>query len=123
MATRILLIGQGLFRDGLEHILAQEPTVTIIGSVSTWAEAQDLMARARPDVLIVDHAAEKLRQADLLPPLEAQAWDLKIIHLTLAENRMVVHDQRQVADVSLTDLLGALRSSDGSPHDRQELAQ
>jgi DNA-binding NarL/FixJ family response regulator len=120
MTTRILLIGQGLFRDGLEHVLAQEPSVTIVGSVSTWTEAQDLMARVRADALIVDHASEKLRQADLLPLLGTEAQDIKVIHLTLAENRMVVHDQRQVTDVSLADLLGVLHSSAGSARDRQE---
>jgi len=117
MATRILLIGQGLFRDGLEHVLAQESTVTIVGSVSTWAEAQDLHERV--DVLIVEHTSEKLRQADLLPLLGTEAQDLKVIHLTLAENKMVVHDQRHVTDVSLTDLLGVLRSPAESSRDRQ----
>ncbi len=118
MATRILLIGQGLFCDGLAHVLAQEPTVTIVGSVNTWDEAQDL-AYARADVLIVDHASEKLCQADLLPLLGAEARNIKVIHLTLAESKMVVHDQRQVTDVSLTDLLSVLRSPGESMHDRQ----
>jgi hypothetical protein len=43
--------------------------------------------------------------------LETDAPALKVIHLTLAENKMVVYDQRQVANVSLTDLFQALKSS------------
>jgi DNA-binding NarL/FixJ family response regulator len=110
MATRLLLIGQGLFREGLEHLLAQEPSMTIVGSVGGWQEARALMASVRPDVLIVDHAAARPGAADFVSPIGADAHRLRIIHLTLAENTMVVYDQRQVADVSLTDLLSVLRS-------------
>ena len=111
MSTRVLLVGQGLFRDGLAHTLAQEPTVTIVGSANTWSEAQTLVARLKPDVLIIDHAATALRQGDMTPVLSTGDQALKVIHLTLAENKMVVYDQRQVTNVSLTDLLQALKSS------------
>ena len=110
MPTRVLLVGRGLFRDVLEHALAQEPAVTIVGSADTWLEAQTLVAELKPDVLIVDHAAKALSQADMVPLLGSESQALKVIHLTLAENKMVVYDQRQVADVSLTDLLSALKS-------------
>jgi len=109
MPTRVLLVGRGLFRDGLEHSLAQEPSVIIVGSADTWLEAQALVAELKPEVLIVDHAAKALQQSDMVPVLGSGAQALKVIHLTLAENKMVVYDQRQVADVSLTDLLSALK--------------
>jgi DNA-binding NarL/FixJ family response regulator len=111
MSTRVLLVGQGLFREGLEHALADEPTVTIVASANTWAEAQALAARLKPDALIVDHAATALHQADMAPLLGLDDQSLKVIHLTLAENKMMVYDQRQVTNVSLTDLLQALKSS------------
>ncbi len=111
MSTRVLLVGQGLFREGLEHTLAQEPTITVVGSANTWPEAQTLVARLKPDVLIVDHAATALGQADMTPLPGLNDQTLKVIHLTLAENKMVVHDQRHVTNVSLTDLLQALKSS------------
>ena len=105
MSTRVLLVGQGLFRDGLAHMLAQEPTGTIVGSENTWPEAQALVARLKPDVLIVDHAATALREAEMTPLLGLNDQTLKVIHLTLAENKMVVYDRRHVANVSLTNLL------------------
>ena len=110
MPTRVLLVGRGLFRDGLERALAHEPTVAVVGSADTWQAAQALVTQLKPDVLIVDHAAKALRKVDMTPVLETDAPTLKVIHLTLAENKMVVYDQRQVADVSLTDLLSALKS-------------
>ncbi len=109
MSTRVLLVGQGLFREGLERTLAQEPTVCIVGSATSWSEAQALVEQLKPDVLIVDHAATALHQADMTPVLGTDVQPLKIIHLTLAENRMVVYDQRQVSNVSLLDLLQALK--------------
>jgi DNA-binding NarL/FixJ family response regulator len=109
MPTRVLLVGRGLFRDGLERSLTQEPSVIIVGSANTWLEAQALVAELKPEVLIVDHAAKALQQSDMVPVLGSEAQALKVIHLTLAENKMVVYDQRQVADVSLTDLLSALK--------------
>ncbi len=111
MPTRVLLVGRGLFRDGLERTLAHEPTIAIVGSANTWQAAQALVTQLKPDVLIVDHAAKSLRQVDITPVLAATTSTLKVIHLTLAENKMVVYDQRQVANVSLTDLLQALKSS------------
>jgi DNA-binding NarL/FixJ family response regulator len=111
MSTRVLLVGQGLFRDGLAHTLAQEPSVTIVGSANTWPEAQALVASLKPDVLIVDHAATALGQADMTPLPGLNDQTLKVIHLTLAENKMMVYDQRQVTNVSLTDLLQALELS------------
>jgi len=110
MSTRVLLVGQGLFREGLERALAQEPTLSVVGTASSWAEAQAMVARLKPDVLIVDHAASALYQADMTPVLGTDDQPLKVIHLTLAESKMVVYDQRQVTNVSLTDLLQALNS-------------
>ena len=109
MPTRVLLVGRGLFRDGLEHALAQEPSVAIVGSADTWQAAQALVPELKPDVLIVDHAAKALHNADMATLLGTETQPLKVIHLTLAENKMVVYDRRQVADVSLTDLLSALK--------------
>jgi DNA-binding NarL/FixJ family response regulator len=111
MVTRVLLIGQGLFRDGLTHLLRDVAALKIIGATDTWADARLMMLQERPDVLIVDHNNARLSEADLAPVLNIDLPDLKIIYLTLAENRMIVHDQRQVSNVMLSDLLGALHAS------------
>jgi DNA-binding NarL/FixJ family response regulator len=109
MTARVLLIGHGLFRDGLARLLAEQPLVSIVGEAGAWAEAQTLVAGKRPDVLIVDHAAADLVEADLAPLLEAEAPAIKVIYLTLADNKMIVHNRQQVADVTVEDLLSALQ--------------
>jgi DNA-binding NarL/FixJ family response regulator len=110
MGTRVLLIGQGVFRDGLARLLMQDPAVTIFGAAATWAEAQTLMRESLPDVLIVDRMVASLQPADLFAWSGARASNLKVIYLTLAENKMVVYEQHKVADVSASDLLSAIRA-------------
>jgi DNA-binding NarL/FixJ family response regulator len=120
MALRILLIGHGLFCEGLARLLAEQSAVHIVGAASSWDEARTVMARETPDVLIVDHAAPELRGADLAPLLEAESPASKVIYLTLAENKMIVHNRQQVADVTLPDLLRAIQgqASAGSERSR-----
>ena len=111
MNTRILLIGQGLFLDGLTRILSEQPATEIIGAVNTWEAARGIVDENQPDIIIVDHDKEELREADLAPLLENQAADIKVIYLTLAANKMIIHNRQQLADVSVPDLIQALQIS------------
>lgn len=110
MPTRILLVGRGLFRDGLARVLAEEPSLTVVGSASSWREAEALIVQTQPEVLIVDQAAIGSRTTNVYALLGNPPRSLRIIHLTLDENRAVVDDLRQVTDISVPELLGILRS-------------
>jgi hypothetical protein len=59
-------------------------------------------------VLIVDHRAPRLEQDDLAPLLQSENSSLRVIYLTLAENRMIVHNQQLVSNVTIDDLLQAV---------------
>ena len=109
--TRILLIGQGIFLDGLTHILGEQTGVEIIGAVSDWAATRQTLSRQQPEIIIVDHANAELRAADLSPLLENDYPSIKVIYLTLADNKMVIHDRKQVSGATLSDLLQALQLS------------
>lgn len=111
MGTRVLLVGQGLFRDGLAHLLGKEPSVFVVGSADSWNEAEDLIAATQPEVLIVDQAAIGSRPTNVYSLLGNPSRSLRIIHLTLDENRAVVDDLRPVPDMDATELLGMLRGS------------
>ncbi len=111
MGTRVLLVGRGLFRDGLAHLLGQESSVSVVGSANSWREAEGLIAQTQPDVLIVDQAAIGSRPTNVYALLGNPPRSLRIIHLTLDENRAVVDDLRQVSDMDVTELLGILHSS------------
>ena len=107
--TRILLIGQGIFLDGLTHILGEQTGVEIIGAVSDWAAARQTLRRRQPETIIVDHTNAELRAADLSPLLENDYPSIKVIYLTLADNKMVIHDRKQVSGATMRDLLQALQ--------------
>jgi DNA-binding NarL/FixJ family response regulator len=110
MKTQILLIGQGIFLDGLNHILAEKSSLEIIGAVDSWGQAHATINDQQPDIIIVDHANADLRVSDLSPLLENNYPKIKVIYLTLADNKMVIHDRRQISGATVKDLLKALQS-------------
>lgn len=118
MITRILLIGQGLFREGLEHLLNGRENMAVVGMAETWNDARDHLAELRPDVLIVEQTGsqdQNLRSAlqggDPAPLLESGLQKIKVIHLSLVENRMLVYDWQQVGGATPDDLKRVLRPS------------
>jgi DNA-binding NarL/FixJ family response regulator len=111
MTTRILFIGQGLFCEGLTRLLSDFPSVEIIGAVENCADAHQIVIREEPDVLIVDHVQVALNPVELNILLES-VDSLKVISLTLSENKMIVHNRQQLADVTLPVLMKALNISD-----------
>jgi hypothetical protein len=107
MTTRVLFIGQGLFSEGLTRLLMDFPFVEIIGAVETCRDAREVVVNEKPDVLIIDHARIPFHTADLHDLLES-VDSLKVISLTLSENKMVIHNRLQLADVNLQVLRQAL---------------
>jgi DNA-binding NarL/FixJ family response regulator len=107
MTTRILFVGQGMFCDGLTLLLSESPGIEIVGSVGTCAEAREVVLQERPDVLIVDRVQLALNQGELNELLES-VDSLKIISLTLSENKMVILDRHQFDDVTLQVLIQTL---------------
>ncbi len=97
-----------MFCEGLTRLLREDSRLTLVGAADSWSQAREMAAHEQPDVLIVDHETAQLREADLAPLLQAGRQPLKVIYLTLAENRMIVHNQVQVSDVTLSDLLKAV---------------
>ncbi len=111
MITNVLLIGHGVFHDGLERLLAEQPHMSIVGTADTWTEAQEMVSLLQPDVLIVEQEAAELYEDDLTPLLDMQGHTMKIIYLTLAESRMIIHDRQEVDGATVDHLLEALQMS------------
>lgn len=110
MKSRILLIGKGLFRDGLTHILSDQPNTEIVAAVSTWQEAEEVI-NSEPNTIIVDHEEQDLLASDLSLLFESEIQSIKIIYLTLSNNRMIIHNRQQLSNASITDLIHALQFS------------
>lgn len=107
LPARVLIISSHpLFRDGIIRLLGSDAEV--IATAATWQHVQDLGLNGAPDVIVVDHERADLEQADLTPLLWPDAEDLRVIYVTLAGDRMTVHQRRQVSGPNETDLLWAI---------------
>jgi len=111
MATKVLLIGHGMFHDGLEHLLNEQSHMYVVGAANNWDKAQEMVVQLQPDVLIVEQEAAELYEDDLAPLLDMQGHTMKIIYLTLAESRMIIHDRQEVDGATVDHLLEALQTS------------
>ncbi len=112
MTKHVLIIGRHhLFHDGLTHLLSDHEDLEVVASVRSWDKARETMSREQPDVLIVDHESSELLEHDLTPLLDNIDQDIKVIYLTLAQNKMIIHKRQQIANVTAEDLLEAVQSS------------
>jgi len=85
--------------------------MSVIGTASNWDEAQAVIAREQPDVLIVEQETANLYEDNLAPLLEMKGDVLKVIYLTLAESKMVIHDRQQVNGATVDNLLEVLQTT------------
>ncbi len=105
--TALIVSAHPLFREGIARLLGDQARV--VGAVANWQEVQGLGLSQAPDVIIVDHDSSNLEEKDLTPLLWPDADDLRVIYVTLAGDKMTVHERHQVAGADEADLLRALR--------------
>lgn len=105
---RVLIVSaHPLFREGIARLL--EGQAEVVGVVATWEEAKAIVPARSPQVIIVDHADATLKEADLAPLLWPDIEDLRVIYVTLAGDKMTVHERHQVIGAGQADLLAALK--------------
>ncbi|MCS6845957.1 MAG: cytochrome c oxidase subunit II [Caldilineales bacterium] len=105
---RVLIVSaHPLFREGIARLL--EGQAEVVGVVSTWEEAKAIVPARSPQVIVVDHADATLKEADLAPLLWPDIEDLRVIYVTLAGDKMTVHERHQVIGAGEADLLAALK--------------
>jgi DNA-binding NarL/FixJ family response regulator len=109
MSTQVLLVGRGLFLEGLTRLLENhQAAVKVIGSVESWPAAKDLLTTLQPDALIADYQCAETIIADI-EKLATEAYPItKVLFIILDENRMVVYRRQQVADIAIHQLIEAL---------------
>ncbi len=110
-SKRIFFIGMSLLQDVVVQLLAEQPEIEVIGTADTWGNAKEQIVRDAPDVIIMDHQNQELVEAELNPLLGSIQHPLKVIYLTPAENRIIVHDRIEIFDASVPDLVNVLSSS------------
>ncbi len=113
MTRRVLLVGQGMFGEGLRHLLGEVPNLGLVGVVNTWDEAQTLLQREAAEVIILDHSTVQVGEAELAALFRAHGQALQVISLTLTESKLTLFALKEVSNATLEDLVHLLRASGG----------
>jgi two-component system nitrate/nitrite response regulator NarL len=73
-----------IVRDGLRRLVECEPGFELVGEASNGVDALEVLAKTKPDVLLLDLAMPKLSGMEVLRKLSRARLPTKIIMLTAA---------------------------------------
>src|SRR5688572_29230347 len=80
---RVLVVDDHpIVREGLVTVLADQPEIEVVGAAGSAAEAQTLLAQARPEVALLDLELPGASGLDALPLLMAASPELRILVFT-----------------------------------------
>lgn len=111
MSGRSVLIisSHPLFAEAITHVLASEG-ISVAATASDLQAAVPLLDTIRPDTIIVDCEAPCQPQAEMLALLDDADREARLVFLSLADNRMTVHQWRRLGDATSADLVSFLRN-------------
>jgi DNA-binding NarL/FixJ family response regulator len=111
MSGRSVLIisSHPLFAEAITHVLASEG-ISVAATASDLQAAAPLLEAVRPDTIIVDCEEPCQPQADMLALLDDADKEARLVFLSLADNRMIVHQWRRLGDATSADLVSFLRN-------------
>ncbi len=90
---RVLLVDdQGLFREGLHTLLSTQPDLEVAGEAANGAEALQLAAALRPQVVLMDLRMPVLDGVSATRSLHATQPDCRVIILTTFDDEENVFD-------------------------------
>jgi hypothetical protein len=97
-----------LFAQGVESLLNGQSGLAVVGMGAAELSVIDKIRRLRPDVVILD--ADSDAQTSLLPVLLRENLGVKLVGLTLEDNRIDVYYQHQIIGTDVGDLVEAVRA-------------
>lgn len=105
----LIISSHPLFAEAITHVLASEG-IPVAAVVNNLQAAVPLLHEHRPSTIIVDCEEPCQPQAEMLAMLEDAAMEALLVFLSLADNRMVVHQWRRLGDATSADLVSVLRN-------------
>jgi hypothetical protein len=97
-----------LFAQGVQSLLHGQPGLVVVGMGAAELGVVDQIRELRPDVVILD--ADSDAQTSLLPVLLRENLGVKLVGLTLEDNRIDVYYQHQIIGTDVGDLIEAVRA-------------
>ncbi len=108
-ACRVFIVASHpLFAQGVESLLDGQSGLAVVGMGAAELSVIDEIRRLRPDVVILD--ADSDTQTTLLPALLRENLGVKLVGLTLEDNRIDVYYQHQIIGTDVGDLIEAVRA-------------
>jgi DNA-binding NarL/FixJ family response regulator len=108
---RVLIVSaNGLFREGLKHILDNSAGLTLTRQTTSLIEAEELAREKQVDVVIIDCADEtegRVSPNGAVTCLLAIPG-VRVISVGLNTGDMWIYRQERVEEVSVEDLMAAL---------------
>jgi DNA-binding NarL/FixJ family response regulator len=93
--SRVLVVDDHVVvREGLAHLIQGEPDLVVCGEASSAEQALDVLAKAHPDLAIVDISLAGVDGIELIKNLKALRPDLRILVLSM-------HDESHYAERAL----------------------
>jgi len=88
---RVVLADDHVFvRDGIKSLLENEANIEVVGEAVDGADALEVVAENKPDLLIVDIRMPNLTGIELVEKLRSENNDVKIIMLSMHESEEYV---------------------------------
>ncbi|MGD2143814.1 MAG: hypothetical protein PVF54_04985, partial [Anaerolineae bacterium] len=98
-----ILATQALFAQGVESLLSGQSDIEVVGAAVIGPGVFDELAKARPDVIIIEAGGEE--QGRLVTKSLARAPSAKVIGLTPDDNRISIYYQQLKESRRVDDLL------------------
>ncbi len=116
---RVLLADDhGLVRAGLERLLATAPDIEVVGGAADGAEAIELAAETRPDVVLMDLSMPNVDGIEATRAILAAGDDVQVVALTSLTDReriLAALDAGAVGyllkDAEPAELIGGVRAA------------
>jgi DNA-binding NarL/FixJ family response regulator len=89
--TRIAIIeDDDTIRDGYAYLIGNEPGFEIVGTYSSFEQAEQQIAATQPDVILLDVQLPGIRGVDAIPQLKKAAPGVHVLVLTVYESEEVI---------------------------------
>jgi hypothetical protein len=108
-ACRVFIVASHpLFAQGVESLLDGQSGLAVVGRGIAELGVIDKIRELRPDVVVLD--ADSDAQTSLLPVLLRENLGVKLVGLTLEDNRIDIYYQHQIIGTDVGDLIEAVRA-------------
>lgn len=108
-ACRVFIVASHpLFAQGVQSLLHGQPGLAVVGMGTAELGVVDKIRALRPDVVVLD--ADSDSQSSLLPLLLRENLGVKLVGLTLEDNRIDIYYQQQIIGTDVGDLVEAVRA-------------